>query len=925
MKSKMFFIAASLLILSSCVDTNIEWAQEGGRLKVMSPNFTKYVEFYSPRIARVTTLEGANEAFPEDTSLVVTDRTVESFELSEKFSSIELTCGELKIEIDKETGNICFRNDEGNVLLKELATEPYINDSIYQVEQQFKISDSEALYGLGQYQSGNLNHRGKEVLLTQSNSVSVVPFLLSTANYGVLWDNYSRTLFKDNSKGLSFKSVVGKAVDYYVVAGDDMDEVIAGYRALSGKAPMFPKSAYGFWQSKERYQSFDDIFRVAQEYRNRKLPIDNIVQDWQYWGGNEYWTSMQFVPDRYPNPAENIAKLRAMNIKIMCSIWPALGKKTQLYKELDKIGAIHHQAGHWTGGKVYDVYNPEARQMYAKAAMEGLIDLGVTGLWLDGVEVELNNTTTQAHTEAKMLELGDNHMGSYKKYLNTYSLMAVSDLYHAFRARNDVRPFILTRSAFAGQQRYGAVTWSGDIGASWKILKDQIAAGVNFSAAGIPYWSHDIGGFFPNANGGEYPGGVADMAYRELYVRWFQFGVFTPIFRSHGTGTPREIYQFGNEGGMFYDAIADGLRLRYKLMPYIYSQAWNIYANDYTLMRPMAMNFKDTKVHAINDAYMFGDEFLVKPVCREMYHKKMSIGEVITTDYLSTPSGEKGLAVSYYNDKVLEKKVFETVHPQVDFNWGGISPENLSFHNYSMRWEGCITPDATGKYRIGVLGDDGFRLWINGEQKIDCWQQQASTYKHVDIELTKGKAIDIKLEYFQAVGGADIKLTWFTPEMLLGENNELYLTQTTYLPADCGWYDYWTNEYYKGGQSVDKECPMNIFPLYVKEGSIIPTTEGLMYADQKTDKPIAVHIYAGANGEFVYYEDAGDGFEYLDGDYAAVSFVWNDNDRTLTVARAGGNRPLAENRFEIILIDNNGKESCSKMIELETEESTVSF
>ena len=754
--NSLFIVLLVAIVMVSCAGhkSNITWKQNEDCLIIEVPDATKYVQLYEDNIVRVTTATGEQRSFPSDTSLVVIDKQIESFDAKEKRDFIVLTSDKLTVKISKETGNIEFLNKDGKSILSEQQTGVRPENSEYVIGQRFTISDTEALYGLGQYQSGNLNHRGKQVLLSQANAISVVPFLTSTANYGILWDNYSKTLFQDDSEGMSFESKVGTVVDYYLVVGDDMDEVIKGYRTLSGKAPMFPKSSLGYWQSRERYHSFDDIFTVARYHREHNLPIDNIVQDWQYWGDNDHWTSMHFVQDRYPKPEENLAKLQDMHIKMMCSIWTAVGKKTQLYKDLDEVGAIFHQVGHWTGGNIYDVFNPTARKIYAKAAMDGLIDVGVTGLWLDGTEVELNNTTSQSHTENMMLKLGSHYMGSFAKYLNAYSLMAVSDLYNDFRARNEIRPFILTRSAFAGQQRYGAVTWSGDIGSSWSIFKDQIAAGVNFSAAGIPYWSHDIGGFFPNANGGKYPDGVKDMAYRELYVRWFQFGVFTPIFRSHGTGTPREIYQFGEKGDAFYDAIAEGLLLRYKLMPYLYSQAWNIYKNDYTLMRPMAMNFTDEKIYDINDAYMFGDEFLVHPV----------------------------------TDK--------------------ITADNLN--------------------------------------------------------------------------------------------------QSTYLPNDCGWYDYWTNEYYTGGQYVEKEYPINIFPLFVKEGSIIPMTEGLQYATQKSDKPIKIMVYAGADCEFVYYDDAGDGFDYLDGEYTAIKIKWNQSKKEVTLEREEGSKNTEPINFEFIVIDKDG-------------------
>ena len=904
---KIVFLLLLIAMPMGFCKANIRWEKTDNGIEIKIDNTTKHIQFYDKGIVRVTTTQDIKN-YKEKESLVVTLKEHCPFKMKETKNSLKLSTNDVTLLVNKEDGNIEYKDRHGNSVLKELKNSVRNPDGEYSNGQLFGISATEALYGLGQYQNGNLNHRNKEVLLVQSNRTAVVPFLVSTANYGVLWDNYSKTLFKDDKDGFSFESKVGNGVDYYFMVGDNMDKVISNYRKLSGKAPMFAKSAYGYWQSKERYRSFDDLLFVAREYRERALPIDNIVQDWQYWGNNDYWSGMFFNEERFAHPKENIKKLHDMNIKLMCSIWPAVGLKTKLHKDLDAIGAIFHNEDHWTGGEIYDVYNPQARDIYADAVMNGLVDLGVDALWLDGTEVEVDNSWSRQATESRMIALGNHHLGNFEEYLNSYSLMAVANLYDAYKEKTGKRPFILTRSAFAGQQRYGSVTWSGDIGSSWDIMKNQIAAGVNLSVAGIPYWSHDIGGFFTNANGGDYPDGVNDYAYRELYVRWFQFGIFTPIFRSHGTGTPREIYQFGESGTPFYDALEAGLKLRYRLMPYIYSQAWNIYKNDYTLMRPLAMDFKDEKVHSINDAYMFGGEFLVKPVTNEMFYSKETFGEVIAPEFLSTQSGKKGLEVTYYNDVELKNKVFEDIHPNVDFNWGGINPENLSSNHYSMRWQGELTPPKSGTYRIGAVGDDGFRLWIDGKLIAESWKEQKATYKFADIELAENKTVDIKIEYFQAIGGAEIKLTWLTPDMLAGNNDKLKqvssnCNQTSYLPKDCGWYDYWTNDYYTGGTSVTKEYPIDIFPLFVKQGSIIPTIEGLQYATDKVNEPIKINIYAGADGSFVLYDDKGDGYDYLNGAFSAVRFDWNDKSKKLTIKRSKDGTWNKEMIFEIVLIN----------------------
>lgn len=464
-----------------------------------------------------------------------------------------------------------------------------------------------------------MDYRGKEIVLSQANEIAVVPFLLSTYGYGILWNNYSKTIFSEFQNKMSFMSEFG-VVDYCLVSGKSADQIISGYRQLTGKAPMFKKSAYGFWQSKERYGSFDELIETVAEYRKRSLPIDNIVQDWRYWGDNSMWSSMYFEPYYYPNPADHIKQLHDLNVNLMCSVWPAVGDRSHLYSELKEKNLLFAPK-HWSSGYLIDFYNPEAKSIYYHHLKRGLLDNGVDAIWFDGTEPEVDHTATREHTEKSIKELGMSYLGDMKEFLNTYSLEVTKGIYENYRTDNwNNRLFILTRSVFAGQQRYGAVTWSGDIGANWNVMRKQISAGLNFCMSGIPYWTHDIGAFFPSGNGGKYPSGIADSAYCELYARWFQFGVFTPIFRSHGTGTPREVYRFASND-LVYNSLKTSLNLRYRLLPYIYSNAWHVYNDDYTLMRALPMDFSDKRVKHIDNSYMFGPSLLVQPVTVPMYYK----------------------------------------------------------------------------------------------------------------------------------------------------------------------------------------------------------------------------------------------------------------------------------------------------------------
>lgn len=866
----------------------------------------KTLVFYTDRIVKVG-VSPADVKAGEKTELVVTavPQPVD-IRYAEDEKRLKMSSGALTVEIDKTSGAVRFLSAESEkCLLAEASMGKPGNGGEYSIEQSYKISADEALYGLGQFQDGFMNYRGKELLLVQANDIAIVPFLLSTNQYGLLWDNYSKSLFSEKGNRMSFRSEYGKRIDYYFVAGETADEIISGYRRLTGKAPMFAKSAYGYWQSKERYQSFDELHEVVSTFRKLNLPLDNIVQDWQYWGDNLLWSSMYFDSYNYSNPANNIQKLHDQQVKLMCSVWPSIGERSRMFAEL-KDKQLLFAPSHWASGKLIDLFSQDAKDIYYKHMKRGLLDNGVDAVWFDGTEPEVDNTFGREQTEKSAKGLGNCCLGDMGEYFNAYSMEATKAVYENYRKdQHKDRLFILTRSAFAGQQRNAAVTWSGDIGASWEIMRKQISAGLNFCMAGIPYWTHDIGAFFPSGHGGEYPDGIKDPAYRELYARWFQFGAFTPIFRSHGTGTPREPYLFADDT-LAYSSLKKGLQLRYRLLPYIYSNAWRIYHEDYTLMRALSMDFKDKKVRNIDDTYMFGPAFLVQPVTKAMYHRKPEAGKIIPAEYLRSLNHKKGLSVEYFKGTDLKDKVFETVHPQIDFNWGGIAPERLTFHNYSMRWQGKLLALESGTYELGTVADDGIRVWIDNKPVIGLWEVRAAEYHSAPVILEKGKEYDIRVEYFQAGGDAEVRLTWFLPSELAKKQQEkMDLKQATYLPAGHKWYDFWTGKQYKGGSTVTKEYPLDIFPLFVKAGSIVPVGPNIRYAMEKTAEPVEIRIYGGADASFVYYEDDGETYDYEQGKYATIDFRWDDKRKTLTLsdrkgAFEGSGKPMT---FDIVCVD----------------------
>jgi alpha-D-xyloside xylohydrolase len=427
---------------------------------------------------------------------------------------------------------------------------------------------------------------------------------------------------KADQEALTLSSEMGDQIDYYFIKGKNLDEVISGYRTVTGKAQIMPKWAMGYWQSRERYKTADELTSVVQEYRKRQIPLDNIVLDWSYWPVKD-WGSHDFDVARFPDPAAMVQKVHDLNAHIMISVWPKFYHTTDHYKEFDSKGWMYQRATKdsirdWIGkgyiGSFYDAYNPDARKLFWSQMKEHIYSKGFDAWWMDASEPDILSNASIEYRKELMTPTA---LGPSTKYFNAYALMNADAIYNGQRGEDpNKRVFLLTRSGFAGLQRYSTATWSGDIGTRWEDMKAQISAGLNFAISGIPYWTMDIGGFCVENRYVNAKEGSADLdEWRELNSRWYQFGAFCPLFRSHGQFPYREIYNMAPESHPAYKSMVYVNKLRYRLMPYIYSLAGKTHFEDYTIMRPLVMDFNgDKKVESIGDQYMFGPSLMVAPV-----------------------------------------------------------------------------------------------------------------------------------------------------------------------------------------------------------------------------------------------------------------------------------------------------------------------
>ena len=636
---KRLLLAAAWLLTTAC------WAQQ------------VKVEFMTPSIVHI--VKG------EATSSLVVIAKPEQVDVKQKgntWSSSVLT-----VKQDAQ-GNLIFLTAKGKVLLREKSCD------VIQARQTFTLDKDEAIYGLGTIQNGKMNRRGETKRMEQSNLEDFQNVLQSIKGWGLYWENYSPTLFEDNANGMTFDSEVGKGVDYYFMYGGSADGVIAQMRWLTGDVPMFPLWTYGFWQSKERYKTAAETESIVDKHRALNVPLDGIIQDWQYWGSNYLWNAMDFLSEDFVNGPQMIKNVHQKHAHFMISIWASFGPQTQQYRELaeknlllpfetwPQSGLSHiwpPRKDYPSGVKVYDAFSPEARAIYWNH-LKRLYDYGTDAWWMDSTDPDFFNPRESDYEYSLPLSPSKgkgNSTATWRSLRNAFPLETVRGVYEAQRKAplplegmgEAKRVFIMTRSSYAGQQHYGSNMWSGDVNSSWDMLRKQVPAGLSFSLTGNPNFNTDIGGFFCNAYNTLGPASAPrNPQYQELYVRWMQYGLFCPVFRSHGADAPREIWQFGKKGEPVYDAIEKQIRLRYRLLPYLYSTAWQVTSNNDSYMRPLFADFaQDKKVWDMTDEFMFGRSILAAPIVNPQYTEE----KIIRTDAMTgwdrqEVNSEKGIVNS---------------------------------------------------------------------------------------------------------------------------------------------------------------------------------------------------------------------------------------------------------------------------------------
>lgn len=789
------------------------------------------LEPFTEDIIRVVyTLE---DDFSQKDSLIVRKNAKKElgYDVVETEDEIKFSTRNLEIAVNKETGAFIYMDAHGQILAKEPAQGGKVLDPIdvekavfeedaqikteqsadgmraisqnykkeidrraYHTKLSFEWDEDEALYGLGSHEEGIMNLRGHHRYLYQQNMKAVVPMLVSTKGYGLLIDSYSLMIFRDDINGSYIWTDVDAEMDFYFIYGPSFDSIVKNYRHLTGKTPMLPKWAFGYVQSKERYKSQEEILAVVKEYRKRGIPLDVIVLDWMSWPG-DLWGEKILDKGRFPDLEGMMDELHSMNTRLMVSIWPIMNAGGKNHKEMKEKGfLLGNQA-------TYNAFDEKARVLYWEQANRGLFSKGTDAWWCDCTEpfeADWKGEVKPEPEERLMLNTEEAKKYLDPEYINAYSLLHSKGIYEGQRNTTEEKRVInLTRSAYAGQHRYGTITWSGDITAKWETLKKQIPEGLNFCVTGEPYWTTDIGAFFTRDKpdlwfwDGDYNDGCDDLGYRELYVRWLQYATFLPMFRSHGTDTPREVWRFGEPGSMFYDTLLRFIKLRYRLMPYIYSVAGMVTHEDYTMMRALAFDFRSDKdVYDISDQFMFGPAFLVNPITNPMYYEQ-------------------------------ESRLLEGVE--------------------KARW--------------------------------------------------------------------------------------------VYLPEGCDWYDFWTGQRIEGGQKILAQAPLDIMPLFVKSGSIVPMGPEIQYVDEEKEGVIELRIYPGKDAIFTIYEDEGDNYNYEKGEYCKTIIKWDDDSSTLTFDQRKGHFDgmVEERTYKIILVSEvNGfgveeAEEYNQMINYKGEKIELQF
>lgn len=695
-----------------------------------------------------------DEAFAEDIKPGVIAKPSAEWDFYETAEEITLHTAKVLVRINRETACYTYYSADGKLLLKEAESESRElerftktilseekqevekiqtadgeksvvkeaklkeNGSAYHTKLRLVFEDNEALFGLGQHEEGYGNLRGKTVYSHQANRKIALPLLVSTKGYGILADTYSPYIFNDTGMDTYIYTEADSEMDFYFLAAESMEGVIGAYRHLTGKTSLLPKWAFGYLQSKERFETREEIERVAKWYREKNIGIDGIILDWFSWEDGK-WGQKSFDESRFPNPTEMVKMLHEQDYHFMISIWPSMDESCENYKEHKDCGYI------LPGTNIYDAFRKEARELYWKQIKEGLLKHGIDAWWCDNCEPFTPEWNILHRPEpARVYEMYQRESAQRfdATLTNAYGLVHAQGIWEGQRTDcPNKRVTILTRSGYTGAQRFGTILWSGDIAASWDTFRRQIAAGLGFCASGHPYWTVDIGAFFVKRGEiwywkGDYDKTTEDLGYRELFVRWHQWGSFLPIFRGHGTDYNREFWNFGKEGEPFYDALVAANRMRYELMPYIYSMAGKSWLKDSSIMRFLAFDYpEDREACDITDQYMFGDFLMVCPVTRPMYYEVNSreIEPADTTVQVYLPAGKW---YDYYTEEGFEGGGYITVEAPLEkiplfVKAGAIIPKTEfapSIATLTDKLEICVYKGTDGEFLYYNDEGDGY-------------------------------------------------------------------------------------------------------------------------------------------------------------------------------------------------------------------------
>ena len=799
--------------------------------------------------------------------------------------------GEVEVRIDKAAGTLTFLR-AGKIVLTDTGTQGLTT---------FRLARESDLYGLGQFRDAMPNYRDKTIYLAQANMDSCNPFLVSPDGFGLLWDSHTDSHLTSAGRSLTYSNGA-PLTRYHVCLDPDLDAVIATYRQLTGTAPLLGKYAYGFWQSQERYHSQAEVTGMVDAYRQRNLPLDVIVQDWRYWGDDALFSGMVWDKVNFADPKAMCDHVHGQNAHIIASVWPAFGPASDIYKALDAEKLLF--AGpHWGGGKVLDITSPRARDIYWSHIDDGLMSVGLDGLWTDGCEPEFMSTGSRYVTARSYAENGDCFAGPIKDNLLTFSYYQTRLIYQSMRRDHPTkRPLTLSRKVYAGQQAFNAVTWSGDQFASWQTLNYQITAAQQFSLSGVPYWTDDIGGFLVSHR---FPAKLDDPAYRELYVRWFQFGAFMPVFRAHGTEIPREIFAFGADGDPHYEALKIALKRRYALMPYIYSQAARVTFDHETFLRPLVMDFRhDPKIAGHGNQYMFGHDILVTVVNTPLDAVQDNLYEFIP-NYAVTGLDGPAPEVTFFEGANFEKLVDTRHSDDLKMSWSGDIPYSLKGKPYSARWKGKIIAQESGSHAFQIMTQGLVKFTVDGVVRVAsagtdegkanganggvsfAGHNGDDTYRF-DMTLKAGQAYSFELTQSQPTPDVvSLWVEWIRPSRKADLQVSPDKTIDVYLPAGHDWYKLDGGPRLSGGQTLKLRPAIADMPLYARAGAIIPMVTDIQYANSR-DYGMMLHIYAGADGAFTMYDDAGDGHDYETGAFRRYPMTWHDATSTLTLGPVTG-------------------------------------